>query len=175
MIFSTRTLALGLGFFLVSIFPSAFKIMLGGSSIRNGLVLSLIIFIILAIPFGVRYFMNSKIVLVNFIILFLILLFYLISSLFYPGGDIVRAMLSLMLLLVMSFMAIVFITTLDTLKSEVLHKIILTGFHSLIFLGLLVLFLRAYPASVVWNLSETILDMHDKSMILFTEPYDLAL
>ena len=160
---SARTLALGLGFFALAIFPSAFRMIFGASSIRNGLMMGMVVFFVLAIPFGVRYFITSKIILVNLALLFAIYFFLLTSTLFYSDTDYGRFIGSVMLLLTMSFMAIVFITTLDSLKADVFHKIIVFGSHFLIFLGYLVVALK-------------LMSMLDrKDMILFTEPSHYAL
>ena len=166
--YSARTLALGLGFFALAIFPSSFKFIFGASSVRNGLIMGMVIFLVLAIPFGVRYFITSKIILVNFVLFFAISCFHLMSTLFYSDADYVRVIGSVMLLLTMSFMSVVFVTTLDSLKTDAFHKIILAGCHFLIFLGCLVVLLR-----FVSILQEGY--VVGKNMILFTEPSHYAI
>jgi hypothetical protein len=163
MTYSARTLALGLGFFALAIFPSAFRMIFGASSIRNGVMMGMLVFFVLAIPFGVRYFITSKIILVNLALLFTISCFYLISTLFYSGTDYVRVLASASLLLTMSFMSVVFVTTLDSLKADVFHKIILVGSHFLIFLGCLAVLLHSMSM------------LPGKSLILFTEPSHYAI
>ena len=163
MTYSARTLFLGLGFFSLAIFPSVFRMIFGESSIRNGLIMAMVMFFVLAIPFGLRYFVTSKIILANLSILFMVCCFHLISALFYPDADHVRVLGSIMLLLVMSFMSLVFVTTLDTLRTEAFHKIILAGSHFLIFLGYLV---------IVLNVTSI---RPGRNMILFTEPSHYAI
>lgn len=163
MTYSARTLALGLGFFALAIFPSAFRMIFGASSIRNGLMMGMVVFFVLAIPFGVRYFITSKIILVNLALLFALSFFHLMSTLFYADTDYVRFIGSVVLLLTMSFMSVVFVTTLDSLKADVFHKIILVGSHFLIFLGYLVVLLHFMSI------------LPGKSLILFTEPSHYAL
>ena len=163
MTYSARTLVLGLGFFALAIFPSVFRMIFGESSIRNGLIMAMVVFFVLAIPFGHRYFVTSKIILVNLSILFMVCCFHLISALFYPDSDPGRVIGSIMLLLVMSFMSVVFVTTLETLKAEAFHKIVLVGSHFLIFLGYLVIALNVTSIRP------------SRNMILFTEPSHYAI
>jgi hypothetical protein len=121
------------------------------------------VFFVLAIPFGLRYFVTSKIILVNLALLFMICCFHLISTLFYSDADYGRLIGSVMLLLTMSFMSAVFVATLDSLKGDAFHKIVLAGSHLLIFLGYLVIAL---------NITSIRPGRH---MILFTEPSHYAI
>ena len=163
MTYSARTLALGLGFFALAIFPSVFRMIFGESSIRNGLMMAMVVFFVLAIPFGLRYFVTSKTILVNLALVFLICFFHLISAFFYPSTDLVRFIGTILLLLSMSFMSVVFVTTLDTLKTDSFHKIVLAGSHLLIFLGYLVIALNVTSIRP------------GRHMILFTEPSHYAI
>ena len=70
MKYSMRNLAIALGFFSISIFPSYFSMLMrtfevGGSSVRAGLIISVVFFFLMVIPFGVRYFGTPKIILSN--------------------------------------------------------------------------------------------------------------
>ena len=118
MKFSIRNIALALGFFSISIFASAFSTLLGGDSIRAGLSLSMVIFFVLAMPFGIRYFITSKIIFINVSLLLLVLIFNFYSTIIFSGVDNIRFGLSLALLFVMSFAALSFVTTLDFLGDK---------------------------------------------------------
>ena len=163
MTYSARTLSLGLGFLALGVFPSALRMIFAGNSIRNGIIMGMVIFFVLAIPFGVRYFITSKIILVNLVLLLGIFCFYLISTIFYIGTDDGRFIGSVMLLLTTSFMSAVFVATLDTLKSDAFHKIILIGSHFLIFLGYLI---------VVLNVTSI---RSSRNMFIFNEPSHYAI
>ena len=130
MKYSIRDLALALGFFSISIFPAYFSWVLryyhlGGNSVRSGLIISISIFFILAVPFGIRYFVTQKIILINISVFLLILVSYFSSTLLFSEVDNVRFLLSLALLFSFSFASISFVTTLDVLKDEFFHKMIL--------------------------------------------------
>jgi hypothetical protein len=149
MIYSIRDSALALGFFSISIFPAYFSFVLryyqlGGNSIRSGLIVSISIFFILAVPFGIRYFVTPKIILINISVFFLILVSYLCSTLLFSEVDDVRFLLSLALLFSISFASISFVTTLDVLKDEFFHKMILFGFYFLMFLGYIIFIRRIF-------------------------------
>ncbi len=163
MKFSIRNIALAVGFFSVSIFPSAFSTLLGGDSIRAGLSLSIAIFFVLAMPFGIRYFITSKIILTNVSMFLLVLSSYLCSTLIFAGVDNTRFLLSLVLLFSISFASLAFVTTLGSLKDEFFHKMILFGFYLLMCLGYIVLIRKFF------------FGYEDKDMILFTEPSHYAI
>jgi len=158
MKYSMRNIALALGFFAVSIFSAAFSTLLGGSSIRAGLILSIVIFFLLAIPFGIRYFITPKIIFINFFIFFLVIIFYLFATITFPGVDNIRFALSLALIFVMSFAALAFVTTLNFLEDEFFHKLVIFGFYLLMCLAYIVLLLMFFQERTV------------KHMFLFNEP-----
>jgi len=163
MKYSISNIVLALGFFSISILPSAFSTLLGGDSIRAGLSLSIAIFFVLAMPFGIRYFITSKIILINVSMLLLTSFFYLSSALILTGVDNIRFLLSLALLFSISFASLAFVRTLDSLKDELFHKMILLGFYFLMCLGYIVLI------GIVFFGDER------KDMILFTEPSHYAI
>jgi hypothetical protein len=145
MKYSIRDLALALGFFSISIFPAYFSfVFLGGYNIRAGLIMSISIFFILAVPFGIRFFVTPKIILINISVFLLILVSYFCSTLLFSEVDDVRFLLSLTLLFSISFASISFVTTLDILKDEFFHKMILFGFYFLMFLGYIVFICRVF-------------------------------
>lgn len=158
-----RNIALALSFFSISIFPSTFSTLLGGDSIRAGLSLSIAIFFVLTMPFGIRYFITSKIILVNVSVFLLILLFYLLSILIFTGGDNIRFLLSLVLLFSFSFASLAFVLTLGSLKDEFFHKVIIFGFYFLMCLGYIVLVQILFFGKV------------NKGMIMFSEPSHYAI
>jgi len=163
MKYSIRNIALALSFFSISILPEHFSALLGGGSIRAGLTFAIAIFFLLALPLGIRYFITSKIILVNFSVFLLLLLSYLSSMLIFTGGDNIRFSLSIVLLLLLSFASSAFVMTLDSLKDEFFHKLILFGFYVLTCLGYIVL------TQILF------FGLEDKDMILFTEPSHYAI
>ena len=145
MKYSIRDLALALGFLSISIFPAYFSfVFLGGYNVRAGLIMSISIFFILAVPFGIRFFVTPKIILINISVFLLILVSFFCSTLLFSEVDDVRFLLSLTLLFSISFASIYFITTLDVLKDEFFHKMILFGFYFLMFLGYIVFIRRIF-------------------------------
>ena len=158
MKYSMRNIALALGFIGVSIFSAAFSNLLNGSSIRAGLTLSIVIFFLLAMPFGIRYFITPRIIFINLSIFFLVLIFYLCATLTFPDVDNIRFVLSLALIFVMSFTALAFVTTLNSLEDEFFHKLIIFGFYFLMCLGYIVLLLIVF------------FERDGKNMFIFSEP-----
>jgi len=163
MKFSIRNIALALGFFSISIFASAFSTLLGGDSIRAGLSLSMVIFFVLAMPFGIRYFITSKIIFINVSLLLLVLIFNFYSTIIFSGVDNIRFGLSLALLFVMSFAALSFVTTLDFLGDKFFHKMIIFGFYFLLCLGYIVLLRMVF------------FEHEGRNMFLFAEPSHYAI
>lgn len=160
---SVRNIGLALGFFSVSIFSAAFSILAGGSSIRIGLIIAVGIFFLLAMPFGIRYFVTSKIIVFNGVIFYLVLIFYLISTLMFTEVDTTRFLLSFTLLVSLSLASLAFVTTLDSLSDEFFDKMILFGFYFLLCFGYIIL------VRVVFFGYET------KHMLLFSEPSHYAI
>lgn len=163
MKYSISNMCLALGFLTVSIFSSLISTVLGGSSIRAGLTLSIVIFFLLAMPFGIRYFITSKIILINICLFFLVLIFYFISVTIFTESDSLRFSMSLMLLFFMSFASLAFVTTLDYLKDNSFHKILIFSFYLLMCLGYAVL------------VRKFVFGYESKDMILFREPSHYAL
>ena len=140
---SARNLSLALGFYSITIFPSYYSLLLDVGSIRIGLIIGIIIFFLLATPFGLRYFITPKIIVINITIFILILLSYLVSLFIFPGVDHLRFILSLILLFSISVAAILVIKTLDVMENEYFHKTIIFGFYFLLLIGYFV-FIRKF-------------------------------
>ena len=86
--FSMRNVALILGFYSVFLLPAPIsKLVSGGSTFSSGLILSLVIFFVLASPFGIRYYISSRIISTNFFLALLIIILYLISSIIFLEVD----------------------------------------------------------------------------------------
>jgi len=157
--FSMRNVALILGFYSVFLLPASLsKLISGGTTFSSGLILSLVIFFVLASPFGIRYYISSRIILTNFLLASLILILYFISSIIFLEVDNMRFLLSLVLIFLMSFAAVPFITTLDLLKDELFHKIIIFAYYFLLFIG----FIASLRMFIYGNA--------DKDMIIYSEP-----
>ena len=174
MTYSLRNLTLALGFFSISVFPAFFSWVLryfhlGGNSIRTGLVISILIFFILVIPFGVRYFITPKIIITNILLCLIITLSYILSSLIFQDVDNTRFLLSLLLLFAISIASLCFATTLDLLNDEFFHKMIFVGFYFLLSIGFIVLF-RTYFLGSISRSTESYL-----SFIFFSEASHYAI
>ncbi len=137
--------------------------LLGGDSIRAGLIFSVVSFLILAAPYGIRYFIKNQIILLNAFIFAVILLLYGFSKIIYNGGDDVRFLLSLILLLLMSIASLFFVATFQKFDDKIFHKLVFFGFYFLLFLGYLVLALMV------------LLRREPKNMFIFTEPSHYAI
>lgn len=155
--------ALAAGFFCISIMPAYFSKLLGGDSIRAGLTASIIIFFILALPFRIRYITPVKIILINAVLLLSVLFLYLISTLIYIDSDHTRFLFSLALLYLILCASFAFIPTLDLLKEDFFHKIILFEFYILFILGYLKILLKYF------------FEQENKSIIIFTEASHYAI
>jgi hypothetical protein len=168
MKYSMRNLAIALGFFSISIFPSYFSMLMrtfevGGSSVRAGLIISVVFFFLMVIPFGVRYFGTPKIILSNIFVFLIIIFTYIFSSLIFPEVDHTRFLLSLALLFTISFASNSFISSVDLLKDEYFNKMIFAGFYFLICIGYVV-YIRKFHFGYI-----------PKDFILFTEASHYAL
>jgi hypothetical protein len=137
--------------------------LLGASSIRAGVTISILVFFVLRLPFFPKIFIDSKLFLINLTVFCLIILFYLGSLFFFVGQDEFRFVGSLLYLLFFSLTALFVIHQFDNINDIVFHKIMLIGFYILITIGCISVIL--INKGLVSN----------KSMLLFTEPSHYAI
>ena len=150
-------------FYCLAILPSSISMLLGASSIRAGITISILVFLVLRSPFSPKIFINSKLFLINLTVFCLIVLFYLGSLFFFVGQDEYRFVGSLLCLLFFSLTALLIIPQFDNINDIVFHKIVLNGFYILITIG--------FVSVVLINKGI----VNNKSMLLFTEPSHYAI
>ena len=163
MKFRASNVSLVVGFFTITILPAILSHLLGGDSIRAGLCMAIAIYFVIASPFRIRYFITSRIILVNSCVLIMLSLLYLFPMAIFGEMDNLRFLLSLVLICLISICSSFFVATLDSMSEALFHKTVMSAFYFLACLGYIILIQMLFFGK------------EGKGMLLFSEPSHYAI
>jgi len=153
-----RELLLIIGFYFASIFVAAISMYSHASSMRLGLVVSIGIFLTLALIHGLRLAIPARVIVHIAGIFLVIALLYILSGMIFDGRDLNRFIGSLLLLIILFLTSFVFLRSISNIREEFFNSAVFFGFYLLAIVGYLAVFLQKSGY------------VEGKSMLIFSEP-----